>query len=155
MGKRFFRLFVPIVLATVVVGCGGGDEPTEPEPPAVEPPPDISGTYSLVSLTGVITQGATIGPPIAVGTATATRSSTSGDTATGSMTQSITVTNPLNGEVTEITDEGTFTMRTDGSWQYAGQTLQAIGTYQLAGNVLTVMVTEPETSVSTTVWQRQ
>ena len=78
-----------------------------------------------------------------------------GDSATGSMSLSLTVTNPLNGEVTEIADQGTFTLRTDGSWEYSSQQQQNIGTYTLAGNVLTVIVAEPPTAVSTTVWQRQ
>jgi hypothetical protein len=153
MKKRLRRLCVPLVVATLVAGCGG-DDTVDPEPlPAG--PPDVTGTYSLVSLTGVITQGATIGPPIAVGTAMLSQNPGSGDSATGTMSMSLTVTNPLNGEVTEIADQGTFTLRTDGSWEYLGQLQQNIGTYTLAGNVLTVIVTEPPAAVATTVWQRQ
>ena len=154
MKKRLRTFCVPLVVATLVVGCGGGDT-MDPEPPPAAGPPDVSGTYSLVSLSGVITMGATIGPPIAVGTAMLSQNPGSGDSATGSMSMSLTFTNPLNGEVTEIADQGTFTLRTDGSWQFAGQAQQNIGTYTLAGNVLTVMVTEPPAAVATTVWQRQ
>lgn len=154
MKKRLLKLFVPVVVAAVVAGCGG-DDMVEPEPPDTVGPPDVSGTYSLVSLTGVITQGATIGPPIAVGTAMLTQNPGTGESATGSMSMTLTVTNPLNGEVTTIEDQGTFTLRTDGSWEFSGQLQQNIGTYTLAGNVLTVMVTEPPAAVATTIWQRQ
>ncbi|WP_419934013.1 hypothetical protein [Candidatus Palauibacter sp.] len=154
MKKRLFMLFVPVVVATLVAGCGG-DDTTEPEPPAVQPPPNLSGTYSLVSLVGAITGGNTLAPPIAVGTFTLTQSSATGDTATGSLSLDITVTNPLDGSVIPIMDQGTFTVRSDGTWEQTGQLAQNLGTYTLAGNVLTVNVTEPAANVSTTVWQRQ
>lgn len=155
MKKRLLMLFVPMVLVTLVAGCGGDDDMMEPEPPAVEGPPDLSGTYSLVSLTGVITGGITLGPPIAVGTFTLSQNPSSGDTASGSLSLDITVTNPLDGSVIPIMDQGTFTVNTDGSWEQTGQLAQNLGTYALAGDVLTVMVTEPAPNVSTTVWQRQ
>lgn len=154
MKKHLFGRCVPLIVATLVFGCGG-DDTMEPASPDIAGPPDVSGTYSLVSLTGAITQGATIGPPIAVGTAMLSQNAVSGETATGTMSFSITATNPLNGEVTELAEQGTFTLRTDGSWEYAGQEQQNIGTFTLAGNVLTVIVTEPPAAVSTTVWQRQ
>lgn len=154
MKKHLLRLCVPLVVAALVAGCGGGDT-MDPEPPPAAGPPDVSGTYSLVSLSGAITGGATIGPPIAVGTAMLTQNPGTGDSATGTMSMTLTVTNPLNGEVTEIADQGTFTLRTDGSWQFSGQLQQNIGTYTLAGNVLSVIVTEPPAAAATTVWQRQ
>ena len=154
MKKRLFALLVPVVVATLVAGCGG-DDTTEPEPPAVQPPPNLSGTYTLVSLSGVITGGITLAPPIAVGMFTLSQSGVSGDTATGTVTLDITVTNPLDGSVINIADTGTFTARSDGTWEQTGELAQNIGTYSLAGNVLTVMVTEPAPNVATTVWQRQ
>ena len=154
MKKRLLTLFVPAILATLVAGCGG-DDTMDPEPPDVAGPADVSGTYSLVSLTGAITGGVTIGPPIAVGTAMLSQNPASGDTATGTMSMSLTVTDPLSGQVHEIEDQGTFTLRTDGSWEFAGQAQQNIGTYSLAGNVLSVVVTEPPAAAATTVWQRQ
>lgn len=147
--KRVLSSFV-----AVVAGCGGGIM-VDPAPPAAEGPPDLSGTYSLVSLTGVISRGVTVGPPIAVGTFTLSQNPSSGDTATGTMSLDGTFTNPLNGEVTAIRDSGTFTVRSDGSWGQVGGAGPASGTYSLAGTVLTVMVTEPAAAVSTTVWQRQ
>ena len=153
--KRLLALFVPIVVIAVAAGCGGGDDMVDPDPPASEGPPDLSGTYNLVSLTGVISRGATVGPPIAVGTFMLSQNPSQGDTATGTMSLDGTFTNPLTGEVTAIMDSGTFTVRMDGSWGQTGRAGPASGTYTLAGNVLTVMVTEPAAAVSTTVWQRQ
>ncbi len=154
MKKRLLMLFVPVVVASLVAGCGG-DDTTEPEPPAVQGPPNLSGTYSLVTLNGVITGGLTIGPPVAVGMFTLSQNPATGDTATGTLTLSITVTDPRDGSVSLIEDEGTFTVRADGTWQQTGQLAQNVGTYSLAGNVLTVSVTEPPANVATTVWQRQ
>ena len=56
MKKRLFALLVPVVVATLVAGCGG-DDTTEPEPPAVEPPPNLTGSYALVSLSSPLTGG--------------------------------------------------------------------------------------------------
>ncbi len=146
MKKRLLRLCVPFIVATVIVGCGG-DGPADPDPPAVEPPPNLSGTYDLQSLTQ---SGVTLVPPAATGTFTLTQTSSSGDTATGTLSLSVQV--PVVGL---IEDEGTFTVRTDGSWEQMGQQGQALGTFTLAGSVLTVMVTEPPAAVSTTVWRRR
>lgn len=147
MKKQLLRLCVPLVVAALVAGCGGGDT-VDPEPPPAAGPPDLSGTYSLVSLTQ---GGATVGPPLATGTFTLSQTSSSGDTASGTMTYEVSV--PAGGIM--LQDQGTFTIRTDGSWQQSGTEVQALGTYTLAGNVLTVIVTEPLAAVSTTVWQRQ
>ncbi|WP_419939139.1 hypothetical protein [Candidatus Palauibacter sp.] len=154
MKRRLLMLFVPVLVATLVAGCGG-DDTVDPEPPAAEGLPDLSGTYNLVSLSGVLTGGITLAPPVAVGTFTLVQNPASGDTATGTLTLSITVTNPLDGSVIPIEDQGTFTVRADGTWEQTGQLAQNIGTYSLAGNVLTVTVTEPPPNVGTTVWQRQ
>ncbi|WP_420633396.1 hypothetical protein [Candidatus Palauibacter sp.] len=151
MNKRLGILLIPVVAAGLVVGCGGGDEPMEPAPPAVTPPPDLSGTYTLVSLTGAITGGATFGPPNVMGTFTLSQGAPSGDTASGTLSLSISA--PAFEFMLE--DRGTFTIRADGSWEQRAETGQAVGTFTLAGNVLTVVVTEPATAASTTVWQRQ
>jgi len=147
MKKRLLALLVPVVVAAVVAGCGGGDT-VDPEPPAPAGPPDLSGTYNLVSLTQ---GGLTVGPPLATGTFTLAQTSSSGDSASGTMTYAVSV--PSAGIM--LQDQGTFTIRTDGSWQQSGTEVQALGTYTLAGNVLTVIVTEPLAAASTTVWQRQ
>ena len=147
MKKRLLTLLVPVVGATLAIGCGGGDT-MDPEPPAAVGPPDLSGTYSLVSVTQ---GGLTVGPPGATGTFTLSQTSSSGDTASGTLTYSISI--PAIGFMQD--DEGTFTVKSDGSWAQTGQVAQALGTYTLAGNVLTVIVTEPLAAASTTVWQRQ
>ena len=148
MKKRLFMLFVPVVVASLVAGCGGGDDTMEPQPPAVEAPPDLSGTYSLQSL---LQGGLTVQPPLAMGTFSLTQTSVSGEVATGNLSLRVEV--PSFGILVE--DSGTYTVRSDGSWEQMGETGQAVGTYTLAGNVLTVIVTEPPPAVSTTVWQRQ
>ena len=153
MKKRLLTLLVPVVVASLVAGCGDGT--MDPEPPDTQGPPDLSGSYTLVSLVGSITGGITLAPPVAEGMFTLTQSSSSGDTGTGSLSVSITVTNPIDGSVFNLEDQGTFTVRADGSWEQTGVQQQALGTYQLAGNLLTVTVTEPATASGTTVWQRQ
>jgi hypothetical protein len=147
MKKHLFRLCVPLIVATLVVGCGG-DDTMDPEPPDANPPPDLSGTYDLESVTQ---SGLTVGPPAAMGTFVLTQTSSSGDTASGTLSYSVSI--PNAGIM--LADEGTFTIRTDGSWEQSGTQGQALGTYTLAGNVLTVVVTEPAAAVSTTVWRRQ
>lgn len=147
MKKRLRTFCVPLVVATLVVGCGGGDT-MDPEPPSVEPPPNLSGTYDLQS---VMQGGITVPAPPAMGTFVVSQTSSSGDTASGTLMYSISI--PDFGVM--LADEGTYTIRTDGSWEQSGTTGQALGTYTLAGNVLTVAVTEPLAAVSTTVWQRQ
>ena len=147
MKKRLLMLFVPVLVATLVAGCGG-DDPVEPEPPSVEPPPNLSGTYDLQS---VMQSGITVPAPPAMGTFVLTQTSSSGDTASGTLSYNISI--PSVGVM--LADEGTFTIRTDGSWEQSGTQGQSLGTYMLAGNVLTVIVTEPPPAVSTTVWQRQ
>ncbi|WP_419165988.1 hypothetical protein [Candidatus Palauibacter sp.] len=154
MKKRLFMLFVPVVVATLVAGCGGGDDPMEPEPPAVEPPPNLTGSYALVSLSSVLSGGLTLTPPLVSGTFSLTQTSVSGDEATGNLSLTLMYPDGAGGTST-IMDEGTFVIRTDGSWEQTGNLQQGRGTYSLAGNVLTVMVTEPPAAVSTTVWQRQ
>lgn len=147
MKKRLLMLFVPVLVATLVAGCGG-DDTVDPEPPSVEPPPNLSGTYDLQSVTQ---GGPTVSAPLAMGTFVLTQTSSSGDTASGTLSYNVSI--PSFGVM--LADEGTFTIRTDGSWEQSGTQGQALGTYTLAGSVLTVIVTEPAAAVSTTVWQRQ
>ena len=146
MKKRLLSSCVPLIVAILAAGCGG--DTMDPDPPPAAGPPDLSGTYDLVSLNQ---GGIMIGPPLAEGTFTLTQTSSSGDTASGTMVYEVTV--PSQGIM--IQDQGTFTIQSDGSWQQNGSEVQAVGTYSLAGSVLTVVVTEPLAAASTTVWQRQ
>lgn len=153
MRKRPFRLFMPVLAAALIAGCGS-DDTTEPEPPTVTPPPDLTGSYTLVSLSSPLTGGLTVAPPLVSGMFTLTQTSVSGDEARGNLSLSVTYPDGTGGTTT-LTDEGTFVIRTDGSWEQTGAVQQAVGNYSVAGAVLTVSVTEPAAASGTTVWQRQ
>ena len=153
MKKRLLMLFVPVVVATLVAGCGG-DDTTEPEPPAVESPPDLTGSYTLVSLSSPLTGGATVTPPLVNGMFTLTQTSVSGEEARGNLSLNLMYPDGTGG-LTTLMDEGTFVIRTDGSWEQTGALQQAVGNYSVAGTTLTVVVSQPPTASGTTVWQRQ
>lgn len=143
------RLWPLLTCALLGAACGGED-PVEPD----NAPPDLTGTYSLVSIVALVTGGVEMSPPDVTGTFTLQQSPPVGDQASGTMTMDITIPDGLGG-TTNIVDTGTFTVRTDGTWEQMGNLVQARGTYTLAGGRLTVEVTEPAINVSTTVWQRQ
>jgi len=150
--SRSPRLFSLLVAILALAGCGGGEDPVEPEP---ERPPDLTGTYTLESLSSIVTGGQTFTPPIVSGTFTAQQTSVTGPEASG--TTMLSVTLPVGtpgGETTTIEDQGTYVNRLDGTWEQNGQILQGIGTYTFRNNVLTVEVTEPALNVSTTVWRK-
>jgi len=109
------------------------------------PPPDLTGTYFLESLVGTSTDGTLLTRPTVSGTLELTQEAPSTDSAMGSY--EVDITTPA----LTIADEGTFTVRTDGSWQQAGQ-VSGEGTYAISGDTLTLAITEPETAASTTVW---
>ena len=153
MKKRLLMLFVPVVVATLVAGCGG-DDTTEPEPPAAEGPPNLTGTYTLVSLSSPLTGGLTVTPPLVNGTFTLTQTAVSGNEASGNLSLNLMYPDGAGG-LTTLMDEGTFVIRTDGSWEQTGALQQAVGTYSVAGTTLTVMVSQPPAASGTTVWQRQ
>ncbi|MDE2784653.1 MAG: hypothetical protein OXK77_16995 [Gemmatimonadota bacterium] len=136
--------------ALLMAGCGDEEDPVEPD----DAPPDLSGTYTLVSIVALVTGGTVMTPPDATGTFTLRQSTPVGQEASGTMTMDITIPDGLGG-TTDIVDTGTYTVRRDGTWEQAGNLVQARGTYTFVNNVLTVEVTEPPLNVSTTVWQRQ
>ena len=109
------------------------------------PPPDLTGTYFLESLVGTSTGGTLFTRPTVSGTLELTQEAPTGDSAMGSY--EVDITTPA----LTIADEGTFTVRTDGSWRQAGQ-VSGEGTYAISGDTLTLAITEPETAASTTVW---
>ncbi|MDE0179368.1 MAG: Ig-like domain-containing protein [Gammaproteobacteria bacterium] len=123
-------------------GVEGTAEITVLPPP---PPPDLTGTYYLESLVGTSTGGTQLTRPTVSGTLELTQEAPTGDSATGSY--EVDITTPA----LTITDEGTFTVRTDGSWRQDGE-VSGEGTYAISGDTLTLAITEPETAASTTVW---
>ena len=143
------RLLQLVASAALATGCGGGD-PVEPD----NAPPDLTGTYSLVSINALITGGQVMTPPDVSGTFSLQQSPAVGDQASGTMSMDVTIPDGLGG-TTNIVDAGTFTIWADGAWEQMGSLVQAKGTYTFIGNVLTVEVTEPAINVSTTVWQRR
>ena len=141
---------LPLPACAVLAMACGGEDPVEPD----NAPPDLTGTYSLVSINALVTGGQVMMPPDVTGTFSLQQSPPVGDQASGTMTMDITIPDGLGG-TTDIVDTGTFTVWTGGAWEQMGNLVQAKGTYTLVGNVLTVEVTEPAINVSTTVWQRQ
>ena len=143
----------PFPILLVLLGCAacGGEDPVEPEP---ERPPDLTGSYTLESLSSVIvTGGQTLTPPDVAGTFTAQQTSVTGGEASGTTVFNLILPDGLGGTA-PIDDQGTYVNRVDGTWEQAGLLLQGLGTYTLQSGILTVVVTEPALNVSTTVWRR-
>lgn len=137
-------------LAVLSSGCGGDDGPAD----VPDPPPDLTGTYDLVSFSSAVTGGATLTPPAVSGTATLQQSPANGSEASGSIGYEMQVPDGEGG-VQTIADQGTYTVRTDGSWEQEGRLVQGIGTFSLSGSTLTIQVTEPALAVSTLVWRKR
>ena len=149
-----FRLapLYPLLAVLLALAACGGEDPVEPEP---ERPPDLTGTYTLQSLSSIVTGLQTLTPPDVTGTFTARQTSVTGLEASGTTTISVTLpVGTPGGETTTLEDQGTYVNRLDGTWEQNGVLLQGIGTYTFRNNVLTVEVTEPALNVSTTVWRR-
>lgn len=130
-------------LAVMSLAAGCDDDPVKNGEP-----PDLTGTYELVSLK----QGAfpPLSPPAATGSFSVRQTSVKGPEASGTVAMKITVTNPP----TVVEDPaGTYKNRYDGTWEQSG-VFQTKGTYALSNDTLTVVVTEPAIAVSTTVWKR-
>lgn len=145
--KPPFHLLLTVFLATA---CGGED-PVDPEP---EAPPDLTGSYTLQSLASpILTAGNPLSPPTVSGSFAVQQTSVTGPEASGTTTISVTIPDGQGGTIT-IDDQGPYANRLDGTWEQGGQLLQGKGTYTLQGNILTVDVSEPALSVSTTVWQK-
>ena len=146
MKVRLRSLAVPVLLALFATGCGDSD-PVDPG--NGDPAPDLSGTYTLVSIVGAITGGVQLGPAEGVtGTFTLTQT-IAGDPASGTYTVALVL--PAGG----FQDQGTYVNELDGFWSQAGDIQQGLGTYAVVGNTLTVNVTDPVVSASSSLWQRQ
>ena len=149
-GRIDFRM-VATVFTAVLLAAACGEEPVEPD----ETPPDLSGSYTLVSFTSTFTAGDTLTPPAADGSFTLVQTSVLEQEAMGTLDLFIMFPDE-SGPGTTLENEGVYTNRFDGSWEQEFSTgFQALGTYTLQNNILTVVVTEPALAVSTTVWRRQ
>ncbi len=140
----------PLLLVLLGFAACGGEDPVEPEP---ERPPDLTGSYTLESLSAIVTGGQTLTPPDVAGSFSVQQTSVTGAEASGTTMISITLPDGLGG-TTMLEDQGTYVNRVDGTWEQNGQLLQGLGTYTLQSGILTVDVTEPALNVSTTVWRR-
>lgn len=138
-------------LAVLSSGCGGGDDGPADVP---DPPPDLTGNYDLVSFSAAVTGGATLTSPAVSGTLTLQQSPATGSEATGNISYEVQVPDGEGG-VQTIADQGTYTVRSDGSWEQQGRLVQGIGTWSLSGSTLAIQVTEPALAVSTLVWRRR
>ena len=147
---RSSRLFPLLVAILALAACGGGEDPVEPEP---ERPPDLSGSYTLESLSAIVTGGLTLTPPDVSGSFSVQQTSVTGPEASGTTMITVTLPDGLGG-MTTLEDQGTYVNRLDGTWEQAGVLLQGLGTYTVQGAILTVDVTEPALNVSTTVWRK-
>jgi len=133
-------------LGAALVFAGCGDEPVEPD----ETPPDLTGSYTIVSFTSGVSPGDTLTPPAVSGSFSLVQTGVVGQEATGTLDLMITIPDQA-----EFDNEGVYKNRFDGTWEQEFDTgFQALGTYTLDGNTLTVVVTEPPLAVSTTVWRR-
>lgn len=143
------RASLAVVLAS---GCGGGDDPPAD---VVEPPPNLTGTWELTSFSSaILTSGAALTPPAVSGTMVLQQSPANGAEADGTFNFSVRIPDGEGG-AQEIDDQGTYTVRTNGSWEQRGALAQGVGTYVLSGSTLVVRVTEPALNASTTMWRRQ
>ncbi len=142
IASRFLVSFLGAAL--LVTGCG--EEPVEPD----DTPPDLTGSYTIVSFTSGVSPGDTLTPPAVSGSFSLVQTGVVGQEATGTLDLMITIPDQA-----EFDNEGVYKNRFDGTWEQEFDTgFQALGTYTLEGNTLTVVVTEPPLAVSTTVWRR-
>lgn len=144
------RIAAAAFLAVLASGCGGDDGPAD----VPDPPPDLSGGYDLVSVSSAVTGGTTLTSPVATGTMTLQQSPATGSEATGSISFEVRIPDGQGGAQT-ISDRGTYTVRTDGSWEQQGEFVQGVGTYSLSGSNLRIQVTEPALAASTSVWRKR
>lgn len=151
MKARLRWAAVPMLAAFLVAGCGDDDMEG---PEGGDPPPNLSGTYSLESFSSPLTGGQSVGPPVVTGTFTLTQTAVQGGEATGTFTVDLLLPDGMGGQV-PFQDQGTFTVRSDGTWEQSGQIQQGSGTFSLVGNTLTIVVSDPLQAAGTTVWLRQ
>ena len=144
------RVTLAVLAGWVAVAACGGDDPTPPQDLA----PNLAGTYDLTSFSSLVTDGETLVPPDVEGTFVIQQAPPTGPESSGTFEWSVRVPDGLGGQG-EIVDSGTFTVRSDGTLEQAGDLYQTKGTFTFLGGTLTVIVDEPLVAVSTSVWQRR
>lgn len=148
MKTRLRTLVVPLIAAFAVAGCSDDNE-NNMGPGATAP--DLSGNYVLVTITQA---GITLGPPAATGSFTLVQTVNTGSEASGTVVLALVLPDGMGG-VNNINDNGTYTVRSDGTWEQEFPSQQAVGTYAVVGSNLTVTVTDPPPAASVSVWQKQ
>ena len=142
---HFAPVWIVPLAAALALGCDNG-----PDMPPDETPPDLSGTYDILSLT----QGTLppVEPPNVSGTFVLNQDSVAGSQAMGSMTLQFEVeTPPIEWE-----DTGIYTNSFDSTWTQTGENGgDASGTYTFGNDTLTVIVTDPPVAASRSVWLRR
>ena len=144
------RIAACAFLAVLSSGCGDDGGPAD----VPDPPPDLSGGYDLVSFSSAVTGGATLSSPAVTGTMTLQQSPATGSEAAGSISFEVRIPDSEGG-VQTIADQGTYTVRSDGSWEQQGELVQGVGTFSLSGSILSIQVTEPALAASTLVWRKR
>ena len=152
--QRLERGLIASLLTGVLLAAGcGGDDPVEPETEAA--PPDLTGTYTLLSFaSAALTAGNALTPPDVSGMFTVEQTSVTGDEAGGTFEMTVSVPDNAGGTSTFV-DQGTYRNFLDGQLEQEGAAWQSRGTYELDGDTLTVEVAEPVLALSKTIWQRE
>ena len=150
MSHRRNVLAALLAAAAGAAACGG-DEPTPPQDLA----PNLAGTYDLAAFSSaLVTGGQTLEPPVVSGVFVMSQDPPTDNVSMGTFEMSISVPDGLGG-TTAFDDEGTYTVRSDGTWEQYGNLNQSKGTFTLSGGTLSVEVSEPALAVSSSVWQRR
>ena len=132
-------------MATITAGSGGVEGVTDITVSAPQPPPNLTGYYGLESIIGAATGGVELTRPTVSGTLELEQRAPVGTSAMGRY--GVTVSTPAS----DITDQGTYTAHGDGRWEQTGA-VSGEGSYTLSGDTLTIVIAEPLTASSTTVW---
>ena len=131
--------------ATITAASGGADDGAAITVTSPQPPPDLTGYYGLESIIGAATGGLELTRPTVSGTLELEQRAPVGTSAMGRY--GVTVTTPAS----TIADRGTYTAHGDGRWEQTGA-VSGEGSYAVSGDTLTIVIAEPLTASSTTVW---
>ena len=134
-------------MARITAASGGADDEAVITVSSPQPPPDLTGYYGLESIIGAATGGLQLTRPAVSGALELEQRAPVGTAAMGRY--GVRVTTPAS----DIADRGTYTAHGDGRWEQTGA-VSGEGTYAVSGDTLTIVIAEPATASSTTVWVR-